>query len=1149
MKLLRAEVILFVTLLVLVMFVPVSGATADELHAAPLNPNFISFVKEKSYNSQVQVSTLGLGLAPSPIYRPEVRDVQMFGPNAGDSSTSYPSTYDLRTYNKVSPVKNQNPFGTCWAFATFGSLESTSMPATPTPDFSEKNLVNLAGFDYPPSPQNGGGDMWMSTAYLTRWNGPVNETTDPYPTTSVWTNSSTYLPVKHVQNVVFFPARTNRTDTDNIKGALTRWGAVYSSFYWGDTFYNATYFSYYQPASAPDPGDGGGHAVTIVGWNDTYAATNFNTVPAGPGAWIVKNSWGTNWGNGGYFYMSYYDKYFGSVLQSSTSQSSTSGDAMGPFALNASDSTAVFLGENTSNYSTVYSYDTLGEVNDYYDTTTKTGSFANVFTANTTETIKAVGFYTTDLNVPYTISIYKNPTSGPVGGIPAATFSGTLPYMGYNTVIIPSSQQVPVTTGDKFSVVIQVTNPTFNYYIPVEENYAGYTSGITSQSGQGYVLGGSTWTDWKTKVDNSHICIKAYTSSTTHAPIVNGITPNTGTTAGGTSVTISGSDFTGATLVTFGSIAASTFTINSATQITATSPVENAGTVDVTVTTSVGTSATSTFDRFTYVAPTSASTVGVFRQGAFYLASSNTPNGGTVTVFSFGQAGDVPVAGDWFGSSNDTSGLFRSGTFYLASRNTPGGGTVNAFNFGQAGDKPVAGHWSGRGTDTVGIFRNGMVFLASSNTPGGGTVNTFTFGQAGDVPVAGDWTGSGTDIVGIFRNGTFYLASSNTNGGGTVNAFTFGQVGDVPVAGDWNGDGKTEVGVFRNGMVFLASSNTNGGGTVNAFTYGQAGDVPVAGRFTTSTGSGNWTFVVFGDSPNPALNTTTGISPYLSVIATAVAQENPDLAIYVGDLVNGWILTNESPMYTNYSGQFRNWMDAVSPIHNYTAGTGIPLYVMRGNHEDGLDHTVLPLLETYRTTVASSMPKNGPPGEENLTYSFTHNGAKFIVTDDYIAHNGIKETVNQSWVDEQLTQDTRSFMFVFGHSPVYYVENETADFLYSLGVHPAEADTFWKSMVNNHVPAYFCGHTHMYVRGENKSVQQVICGNGGAEMSAFDPANVDPTLNLEYPKKSIATNDQKVGYLVINVHENSGTFDGVQKVYNATTQSWETGDRFTINAR
>ncbi|MDD5024671.1 MAG: PKD domain-containing protein, partial [Methanoregula sp.] len=86
-------------------------------------------------------------------------------------------------------------------------------------------------------------------------------------------------------------------------------------------------------------------------------------------------------------------------------------------------------------------------------------------------------------------------------------------------------------------------------------------------------------------------------------PTVTGISPVSGTTAGGTSVTITGTGFTGATSVKFGSTAASSWTINSATSITATSPAHAAETVDVTVTTPVGTSATSPVDRFTYAAP------------------------------------------------------------------------------------------------------------------------------------------------------------------------------------------------------------------------------------------------------------------------------------------------------------------------------------------------------------------------------------------------------------------------------------------------------------------------------------------------------------------------------------------------------------------
>jgi C1A family cysteine protease len=701
-------------LLMLVPLVQAASATADELHAAPLNPEFIRYVTEKSYDSQVQVSTQGLGLRPSPIYRPEIKDVPMFGSTAGDRSTSYPATYDLRTLGRVSPVKDQGYFGTCWAFATYGSLESTLMPVTPTPDFSEKNLVNLAGFVYT---YDDGGTMWMSIAYLTRWNGPVNESTDPYPT-GAWTTSGTYPPVKHVQNVVFFPTRTSRTDNDNIKGALTRWGAVYSSFYWGNGFYNDTHTSYYQPASAADPINGGGHAVTIVGWDDNYAATNFTTTAYGPGAWIVKNSWGTGWGSDGYFYVSYYDKYFGSAIDHKTYE------------------TAAVLGENTSNYDTVYSYDKLGEVNDYFGATVKTGSFANVFTANSSEIIKAVGFYTTDVNVPYTISIYKNPTTGPVGGTPAATFSGTLNYMGYNTVEIPSGQQVPVTTGDRFSVVVQVTNPTNNYYIPIEENLNGYTSGIVSQSGQGYTLESGGWTDLKTRINNSHVCVKAYTSSTTPTSTV-------GVFRNGT-VYLAGSN-------TNGGLPVNTFNYG----MTGDKPITGKWT------------------------GTGIDSIGIFRNGVFYLRNSNT-GGFADTTFNYGQAGDVPITGDWTGSGVTRVGIFRSGTFFLASSNTPGGGSVNAFNFGRDRDVPVTGDWNADGKTEVGIFREGMFYLASSNSPGGGTVTAFNFGQAGDVPVTGDWNADGKTEVGIFRNGMVYQATST----GTLNNyFYYGMANDLPVGG------------------------------------------------------------------------------------------------------------------------------------------------------------------------------------------------------------------------------------------------------------------------------------------------------------------------------------------------------------------------------
>jgi len=252
-------------------------------------------------------------------------------------------------------------------------------------------------------------------------------------------------------------------------------------------------------------------------------------------------------------------------------------------------------------------------------------------------------------------------------------------------------------------------------------------------------------------------------------------------------------------------------------------------TVSLTATNSAGSNTLPRTNYITVTSPTTtSSTIGIFRSGKFYLASSNTNGGLPVNAFNFGQAGDIPTAGDWNADGYAEVGIFRSGNFFLASSNTPGGGTVNAFNYGQAGDKPVAGDWNGDGTTTVGIFRSGNFFLASSNTPGGGTVNAFNFGQAGDIPVAGDWNGDGTTTVGIFRNGLFALASHNFPGGALPTYYVFGQAGDVPVTGDWNADGKTEVGVFRNGMVYQATST---GSLYNYFYYGMANDLPIGGYF------------------------------------------------------------------------------------------------------------------------------------------------------------------------------------------------------------------------------------------------------------------------------------------------------------------------------
>jgi hypothetical protein len=149
------------------------------------------------------------------------------------------------------------------------------------------------------------------------------------------------------------------------------------------------------------------------------------------------------------------------------------------------------------------------------------------------------------------------------------------------------------------------------------------------------------------------------------APSVTGLSPTSGGTAGGLSVTISGTGFTGATAVRFGSVAATSFTVNSDTSLTAVTPAEAAGTVDVTVTTVGGTSATGSADRFTFSATTVTG-----------VSPNNGGIGGglTVTITGVGFTGATAVL---FGSVAAASFTISSDTQILATTPAESAGTVD----------------------------------------------------------------------------------------------------------------------------------------------------------------------------------------------------------------------------------------------------------------------------------------------------------------------------------------------------------------------------------------------------------------------------------------------------------------------------------------
>jgi hypothetical protein len=310
-----------------------------------------------------------------------------------------------------------------------------------------------------------------------------------------------------------------------------------------------------------------------------------------------------------------------------------------------------------------------------------------------------------------------------------------------------------------------------------------------------------------------------------------------------------------------------------------------------------------------------------------------------------------------------------------------------------------------------------------------------------------------------------------------------------------------------------------------------------------------WTFVVMGDTRDATRDTLTGISPALHRIAAAVAAEKPELVIHDGDLINGFYTNDESPVHGKFLEMFDNWKKAMGPIYDFNGRTGIPLYVVRGNHEDGFLFTDKKLKDAYEASIAPFMPQNGPDKEKGLTYSFRYGQACFFALDEYSIKEwgGLRGLVDQPWMDDQLARNQGRFKFVFGHMPAFKVSTFKTGPFPDLYDFPEHRDVFWASLKKAGVTGYFCGHVHFYCRVTKEGIPQIVVGNGGANLRPFDPEEVDRTVILDYPKVPVTVAEMKVGYLLITVDEQAQTVTAVQKLWSEQTGSWEIGDTFMIN--
>lgn len=425
-----------------------------------------------------------------------------------ETSEGLPASFDLRSQNLVSSVKNQGNYAICWAVAAASLIETEFITKYPDIDLSEWQLAYYTysrkfGFPLPetsPDPEDAfamGGNYFVLSPMLLNWISPFSEAEYPFGRTDILNpdldadtlqKQSSY----HVTDCCILDYDVNsanfETQMNDIKTILTQGHAV------AINYYNATSnFSnvkdnqnFYNPS-----GNLQGsiyHAVTIVGWDDNYSAENFKSPPPRNGAWLCKNSWGSSWGNDGYFWLSYAEP-----------------TCVQPYYV---------LAEEKNEHNGQFYYDDFC----WWSSVTfadgaNTAYMANVFTAEKDTILTSAMFATAMENENYEIQVYQGlrSSSKPTSGTSTAgVTTGTEKFAGYHTVDL--ANPVKIQAGETFSIIVKLSGAvgshlTCESYAVTTTEYADGTAKVNEnikeeQLMQGfapkqsfYSADGSRWSD------------------------------------------------------------------------------------------------------------------------------------------------------------------------------------------------------------------------------------------------------------------------------------------------------------------------------------------------------------------------------------------------------------------------------------------------------------------------------------------------------------------------------------------------------------------------------------------------------------------------------------------------------------------------------
>lgn len=364
-------------------------------------------------------------------------------------AASYPARYDPRSSLSL-PVRNQKPSNMCWAYTLAANLEiSFKRAGAGLFDLSEEHLAYFfANRKNDPLGNTAndrnevqhsyreGGNQTLAAIFLSTWSGMALESQVPYETNADHTldsekvpdSSMAYKTTAYLENAAFSSYSVN-----NIKNLISEYGSVSMSFGMYDSYYNPHMYAYSYPGSA-----GVNHAVTLVGWDDNFSRENFNedSKVTSDGAWIARNSWGDDWGDSGYFYISYQNKCNYNIVAAEA--------AISP------------------KYRNNYFYDgscALSKLKLYPSGSSGISSVSNVFQAKAGngkgEALGEVVLATYTDGGSYSIQIYTNleDKSNPVSGTPAYSSPVTFyqEHAGISTVMVP---EVNLISGTLYSVVV-----------------------------------------------------------------------------------------------------------------------------------------------------------------------------------------------------------------------------------------------------------------------------------------------------------------------------------------------------------------------------------------------------------------------------------------------------------------------------------------------------------------------------------------------------------------------------------------------------------------------------------------------------------------------------------------------------------------------